>query len=88
MPIDQSYSSELAKEYLRDAFHCGALDVTDSFERIRGFVQLFSGEMEALIAIHNSHFLDDSQRQRLLKLAAPTKQTGEQFRVWLNRALA
>ena len=88
MPLDKSYAAELAKEYLRDAFHCSALDVTESFERIRGFVQIFSGEMEALIAIHNSPCFDDSQRRRLLKLAAPTEETARHFRAWLDHATA
>lgn len=88
MPLDKSYANEITREYLRDAFMSGALDVTGSFEQIRGFVQIFAGEMEALIAIHNSRCFDDSQHRRLLRLAAPTETTIKQFRVWLDRALA
>lgn len=42
-----SYDAEVAKEYLRDAFHSGALDVTSSYMQVRGFVQIFAGEMDA-----------------------------------------
>lgn len=43
-----TYQAEVAREYLRNAFHEGALDVSGSFESVRGFVQIFAGEMDAL----------------------------------------
>lgn len=46
-----TYHAEVAKEYLREAFHSGALDITGSYESVRGFVQIFAGEMDALVAI-------------------------------------
>ena len=88
MPMDKSYANELAREYLRDQFHAGTLDVTSSFEQIRGFVQIFAGEMEALIAIDHATFLDDSQRRRLIKVAAATEETVKHYRAWVARALA
>jgi hypothetical protein len=88
MPRDPSYANELAKEYLRDRFHAGTLDVTSSFEHVRGFCQIFAGEMEALIAIDHARFLTTDEKKRLIDVAAPTKETLTHYRAWLNRALA
>ena len=88
MPLDSSYANEIAKEYLRDAFHSGALDVGTSFEQIKGFVQIFSGEMDALIAIGNCACLDKNEVAALMKIAAPTKESATQYRAWLERATA
>lgn len=88
MPHDPSYANELAKEYLRDAFMSGALDVTGSFEQVRGFVQIFAGEMDALVAISHCRFLEPSEVEALMKIAAPTKEAAKQYRVWLARATA
>lgn len=81
-----TYEHEVAKEFLRDAFHKGTLDITDSFESVRGFVQIFAGEMDALVAIQHCNFLTPAEIQQLTKLAAPTERTVSQFENWLMRA--
>lgn len=80
-----SYESEVAKEYLRDAFQSGALDVTTSYMQVRGFVQIFAGEVDALIAIGHCRFLDQDEIDRLMKLAAPTAETVRHYRAWQQR---
>lgn len=87
MPHDPSYANELAKEFLRDQFHEGTLDVTSSFEQVRGFCQIFAGEMEALIAIDHASFLTTKQKKSLLAVAAPTRETVTHYQAWLARAL-
>lgn len=82
------YEHEVAKEYLRDALMSGALDVTGSFEQVRGFVQIFAGEMDALIAISHCQFLEPGEVKALMKIAAPTKRTVAQYKTWRERALA
>lgn len=50
----------VAREFLRDRFMDGTLDVSGSYETLRNFVVIFSGEMEAIIAIqHNQKVLED-----------------------------
>ena len=87
MPLDTSYQNELAKEFLRDQFHSGTLDVTSSFEQIAGFCQIFAGEMEALIAIDHATFLTTQKKKKLIAIAAPTKETVKHYKAWLDRAL-
>lgn len=88
MARDPSYANELAKEYLRDAFMSGAMDVTGSFEQVRGFVQIFAGEMDALVAISHCRFLEPAEVEALMKIAAPTKESARQYKAWLERATA
>lgn len=83
-----SYAAEVPKEYLRNAFQSGALDITTSFEMVRGFVQIFAGEMDALIAISNCRFLDKAEIDALMKVASPTKESVAQYKKWLDRATA
>lgn len=87
MPLDLSYANDLAKEFLRNQFHEGTLDVTSSYEQVRGFCQIFAGEMEALIAIDHASFLTTRQKKRLMVVAAPTKETVIHYKAWVNRAL-
>lgn len=87
MPMDKSYANELAKEFLRDQFHAGTLDVTSSYEQIHGFVKIFAGEMEALIAIDHASFLTDDEKRALVLEAEATKETVKHYKAWLNRAL-
>lgn len=83
-----TYQAEVAKEYLRNAFQSGALDVTGSFDSVRGFVQIFAGEMDALIAISNSSFLTPEETKELMIWAKPTKESACQYQTWLNRIKA
>ena len=85
---DNSYAGELAKEFLRDAFMKGTLDITDSFESVRGFIQIFAGEMECLVAINNCRFLSGSERKELFKAARLTRREAEQYQAWLSRVCA
>lgn len=80
-----SYESEIAKEYLRNAFHRGTLDITDSVESVRGFVQIFVGEMDALVAIGLCRFLEPREVEALMKAAAPTKESARHYKAWLDR---
>ena len=80
-----TYEAEVAKEYLRNAFHDGALDITGSVENVRGFVQIFAGEMEAIIAISQCHFLTNAEVTDLMKIARPTPRTMKHYRAWLAR---
>lgn len=80
-----SYESEVAKEYLRNAFQSGALDVTGSFETARGFVQIFAGEMDALVAISQCIFLEEDQRKELLIIARPSDESVRHYKSWLQR---
>jgi hypothetical protein len=83
-----TYHAEVAKEFLRDAFMKGTLDITDSFGSVRGFVVIFAGEMEALVAIQNCRFLSRQETEQLVKLAAPTAQTRREFKAWYEHATA
>lgn len=80
-----TYEAEVAKEYLRKVFTSGSLDVTRDYETVRGFVQIFAGEIEALQAIDQARFLDVGQRRELIKLANPNEQTARQYRAWMER---
>lgn len=80
-----TYQAEVAKEYLRNAFQSGALDVTGGFESVRGFVQIFAGEMDALVAISHCQFLEPEEVARLMKIAAPTEESAGHYRAWLQR---
>lgn len=80
-----TYHAEVAKEYLRNAFHSGALDITGSYENVRGFVQIFAGEMDALVAISHCTFLTKGQIDKLMKLAHPTEEATRHYRAWLQR---
>lgn len=80
-----SYEAEVPKEYLREAFHSGALDVTTSFEQVRGFVQIFAGEMDALVAIQHCNFLSAEEIAQLVKIARPSAEAVFHYRTWLSR---
>ncbi|MGM4891307.1 hypothetical protein [Tardiphaga sp. 839_C3_N1_4] len=83
-----TYQAEVAKEYLRNAFQSGALDVTGSFEAVKGFVQIFAGEMDALIAISHCLYLEDDERKALLVIAKPTDESVRHYKAWLERVTA
>jgi hypothetical protein len=80
-----TYHAEVAKEYLRDAFHSGALDVTSSYESVRGFVHIFAGEMDALVAISHCRFLTADEVASLMKIAKPTDESLRHYRAWFER---
>lgn len=79
------YEAEVPKEFLRDAFQSGALDITGSFEMVQNFVRIFAGEMEALIAVGQCQFLTPKQVKELTALAVPTRDTARHYRAWLDR---
>ena len=84
--------NDLAKEYLRDRYNDGTLDVTGSYLSLRGFVQIFAGEMEALTAIHNAEFMleheddSDAKFEELLNFAQPTAESKRHFDNFLEQA--
>ncbi len=63
----------------------GSLDVTGSYEELRGFVLVFRGEMESLIAISNATFLSKEQTQALLDLSDMSESSARQYSAWLER---
>ncbi len=77
-----TYAAEVPKEYLREAFQRGWLDVTNSYQSIRGFVEIFTGELDALVAISQCHFLEPAQIDALMKIAAPPRHVANQFAAW------
>ena len=81
-----SYAADVAKEYLCDALHSGALDITTSFKQVRGFVQIFAGEMEAIIAITlNYSCLTPEELDQLWIDAKPPRAAVLHFRAWHTR---
>ena len=73
---------EFMKEYLRRAFETGALDLGYDREMLVGFLRIFSGEMEATIALEHAFDLEEGERQSLIKIAAPTDQSRSEHRAW------
>ncbi len=76
---------DVAKELMRDAFMDGALDLGRDRKYLKGFIQIFAGDMEALIAIEQSFHLSDSEAKALLPLARPNKQSLAALQVWKDR---
>lgn len=58
------------RKLLRDAFKCGALDVSHSFAMVEDFVKIFAGEQIAFSAIEQCAFLTDTQQRKLRRIAA------------------
>lgn len=76
---------ELAKEFLRDAFNKGALDLGADRKFLEGFIRLFAGELEALIAVQSATYLEPEEQRKLVDLAEPTKESLAHLRRWLER---
>lgn len=81
------YADEIAREYLRNAFMDGTLDVGRSAQALKGFVQIFAGEMEALIAVEQTaeHFLDEMSFAEWVHMAAPTPDSVRHLKKWKER---
>lgn len=79
------YENEIAKEYLRNAFMRGTLDITDSYESTKGFIEIFAGEMEAIIAVSHASYLTDAEQKKLLKIAKVTPDAARHYKAWLER---
>ena len=77
-----SYSIE--KEYIKRAFMDEHLDVSSGFESVKRFVEIMSGEMEALIAIDHCRFLSDKQVDSLMQIAQPNRETLREYQGWLK----
>lgn len=77
--------SEIHKEYLRDAFMAGALDLGADQKFLEGFIRIFAGEMEALIAVDHASYLEPDERRKLLTLAQPTQKSFDHLRAWKDR---
>lgn len=82
---EESADAELIKEYLRDAFMDGALDLGRARKFLEGFLRIFAGEMEAIIALQHATYLEPEEATRLAKIAKNTKQSVDHFSVWAGR---
>ena len=80
-------SDELLREYLRDAFHSGALDLGRDRKFLEGFVRIFAGEMEAVIAVSQALYLEKSEALRLAKLAYTKPHVMQEYLTWRDRVL-
>lgn len=70
------------REFIRQHFMAGTLDVGSSFETMKQFAELMAGEMEALVAIDQASWLSESQMRMLLKVAKPTSETVRELKAW------
>lgn len=80
-----SYQEEVPKEFLRNMYMDGYLDITGNYENIASFVTIFAGEMEAIIAINCATFLSLKEQKQLRKLAKPTTETIRHYNAWLAK---
>lgn len=78
---------DFMKEYLRDAFMNGALDLGRDRKYLEGFVRMFAGEMEAIIAVEQAAYLEDTEQIELLKIARPSRESADHYRAWNARIL-
>lgn len=78
---------DLCKEYIRDAFHEGALDLGRERKFLEGFIRIFAGEPEAIIALGFATYLAKEELERLVPLAEMTTRSVAQFDTWRDRAL-
>ncbi|MEM8801093.1 MAG: hypothetical protein AAGF55_01010 [Pseudomonadota bacterium] len=76
---------DVAKELMRDAFMEGALDLGRDDKFLEGFIRLFAGEMEALIAIEHAFYLTEEEAKRLIPLARPNKTSLAALQSWKDR---
>ena len=82
-----SYDNEVAREYLRNAFMDGALCVNGSAEALEGFVRIFAGEMEALIAVEQNAdlFLEEHPIEWWVEIAQPSGDSVRHLKSWKDR---
>lgn len=78
---------DLSKEYLRDSFMAGAIDLGCDRKFLDGFVRIFAGEMEALIAVDHATYLTDRERDELIKLAKPNARSVSAHKMWVERVI-
>ena len=76
---------DVAKELLRDAFMEGAFDVGRERKYLDGFIQLFAGEMESLIAIEQASYLTEDEAKALIPMAKPNRQSLAALKAWKDR---
>lgn len=79
---------DVMKEFLRDAFMSGALDLGRDRKYLEGFVRIFAGEMEALVAVSQATWLDLDEKRKLLETAKITRESAGHFRSWSDRIAA
>lgn len=77
---------EFMKEYLREAFMDAALDLGRDRKFMEGFLRIFEGEMEAVIAIVQASYLDEAEVKELLEIARLTPQAIKEYKSWSKRA--
>lgn len=83
-------SDDLAKEFIRDAFMAGALDLGHDRKFLDGFLRMFAGELEAVVALVQvvDHIDDETERNRLIALAKVSPETVRQYETWHRRAVS
>jgi hypothetical protein len=87
MNMATEYDGEVAKEFLRNCFHDGSLDLGDR-KRLESFLRIFAGEMEAVIALEQaSAWLEESAVVALVPVARPSRETFSEHAAWKSRIL-
>lgn len=74
------YSRE--KEFIREAFMSGALDVGRDRKTMKSFIEIMAGEMECIIAIQNAFYLSDEEKLELIKAAQLSTDQVREYRAW------
>ena len=77
-----TYSRE--KEFIRQHFMDGTLDLGGGFDSMKAFCEIMSGEMEAVVAISHAQWLTKPQIRQLLEVAQPTSETLREYQGWYN----
>ncbi|WCA73024.1 hypothetical protein G6L97_27050 (plasmid) [Agrobacterium tumefaciens] len=78
-------NAEVIKEFLRDAYNEGALDLGVDRKFLEGFIRIFAGEQEAIQAIAFASYLDDDEQAALFPLAKITPESASHYHAWLRR---
>lgn len=76
---------DVLKEYIRDAYNEGALDLGRDRKFLEGFIRIFAGEQEAIQALAFASYLEDDEQIALLPLAEITPESAGHYRAWLRR---
>jgi len=73
---------DVMKEILREAYMAGALDLGVDSKFLDGFVRIFAGEMEAILAVSHASYLELADAQKLMDLASPNAESVRHFKAF------